>query len=70
MSQADCRLVCKCRPGRPNCRRARAKWDKPCRCDGYHYPHRIGSALCEHGKQAQAKRNAIMYGPEKKAANG
>lgn len=59
MSQRDCIGGCRCRPGRPNCRASRAKWDKPCQCDGYHYPHRVGSALCKYDS------NGVYRGPTK-----
>lgn len=67
MAQSNCRGRCKCRPGRPNCRVSRAKWDKPCQCDGYHFPHRVGSALCHFDNKGAARlvnraMNALAYG--------
>jgi hypothetical protein len=67
VSQRDCRNGCTCRPGRPNCRRSRALWDKPCRCDSYHFPHRIGSKLCQWDTKGERRlnhvaMNALAYG--------
>ncbi len=67
MGVKHCRTGCKCRPGRPNCRTSRAKWDKPCQCDGYHFPHRIGSAQCHWDAKGERRAvnhalNALAYG--------
>lgn len=29
---------------------------KPCRCSGYHHPHRPGSPLCEHNPTFDVRR--------------
>lgn len=75
MAQRDCRDGCKCRRARPNCRVSRRKWDKPCQCDGYHYPHRVGSKLCHldnkrHVRLRNEALNALAYGPEPEKKTG
>jgi len=47
---------------------SRAKWDRPCQCSGYWYPHRIGSKLCYYTPKGERKldhpeMNALAYGP-------
>lgn len=51
----------RCRISRPLCRKMRRR-KGICGCDGYHYPHRMGGGLCEHGSLAQVYRNRILYG--------
>lgn len=53
----------RCRPSRPHCKRSRARHPKAraCRCDGYHYPHRIGSPFCSHNPQGEARIWALYF---------
>lgn len=55
----------RCRVSRPLCHRMREKaWGRPCQCDGYHYPHRMGGGFCEHGNLSNVYRNRVLYGPD------
>lgn len=49
----------RCRASRPLCPLRRAR---PCHCDGYHFPHRPRSPLCEDNPMAQERRNEVLYG--------
>lgn len=53
----------RCRKSRPLCRVMRSKIKGYyCSCDGYHYRHRRGSALCESNPSAVERRNRLLYG--------
>lgn len=54
----------KCTPGRPLCRRTDNKRNRTCGCAGYHFPHRVGSALCIHNQSSGERLNAVLYGDE------
>lgn len=81
--RADGCLVCEARVSackkcqRPGCRRSRplCRWkrlEKPnqraCGCGGgYHYPHRIGSPLCEHNPDHAVRMWEELDKPRRKA---
>ena len=38
---------------------------KPCRCNGYHFPHRKGGVWCVHSLKEPSEQDVIdRYGPE------
>ena len=51
----------RCRISRPLCRKMRRKKGL-CGCDGYHYPHRKGSGVCQFSAEGAKRRNLILYG--------
>ena len=53
-----------CRRGRRLCRATDNRRNVTCFCANYHYPHRIGSGLCQFNPKGAERMNALAWGPQ------